>query len=152
MVRLVRLIGRRWVGAVVLGLGLAVAVQAAPCVLGWTDSIQSIWVTDDPGERCQIVSNEWAIGTKCSSDTVMCRATFAESLFQQDPTTGQYNWVMGFQGNPVPIDCGTQPRFDSGKINWSRWPSGQYKFTREMSQAGSGGRVVYSGFSKFSVP
>jgi hypothetical protein len=144
----------KWWGAPGVGMLLAAAAaQGASCALGWSYSTMSIWVSDDPGVKTQAISNDWAIGVKCSTgDSTVCRATFAESLWRQDPVTGQYNWVMGMQGNPVPLDCGSQPRIDSGKIHWSYWPDGNYRFLSQMTQAGAGGQVIYSGWSTFTVP
>jgi hypothetical protein len=137
----------------VLAWSLALAVRAASCALGCSYSTMMIWVGDDPGYHTQDVSNEWVLGVKCSAgDSTVCRATFAESLYRLDPVTGQYNWVMGLQGNPVPFDCSSRATVDSGKINWSYQPDGQYKFTYQMTQAGAGGQVIYSGSSVFTVP
>jgi hypothetical protein len=145
--------GRRWVGGIVLGLGLALAVRAAPCKLGWSSSLMSIWVGDDPGYHTQSIANDWRLGVTCSAgDSTVCRATFGESLCRLNPVTNQYDWVMGFQGNPVPFACGSQAVMDTGKIFWSYWPDGSYMFTYEMTEAGGGGQLIYSGYSLFSVP
>jgi hypothetical protein len=143
----------RWVGGIVLAIGLGIAARADPCLLDYSWSTLSLWVSQNNG-YLQDVQNEWAIGVKCSRGASVppnCRGTFAENLYYLNPTTLQYGWVAGRQGNPVDFGCGTSSTQDSGKLDWGLWQFGHYRFIYTLTQAGGGGRNVYEDNQDFVI-